>query len=260
MTLSAVIFDWAGTMIDFGSRAPVAAMRAAFAEERVALSDAQIRAPMGLAKRDHVAAILAEPDAAGAWRHAHQAAADDADIDRIFARLDPLMREAGAAHADLIPGAAETAALLRRAGVPIGSTTGYSRSMMGPILSAAAAQGYAPSVVVCAGETPHGRPSPFMIWKALTELGVWPTAHVVKVDDAPAGIAEGKNAGCITIGVAASGNAMGLTLADFQALAPAERAARLAAARTELLAAGADLVIDTIAQLATVLAAKGLLS
>jgi phosphonoacetaldehyde hydrolase len=258
MTFSAIIFDWAGTMVDFGSLAPVAAMRAAFASERIALTDAQIRAAMGMAKRDHVSAILAEPDVAHAWRDAHAAAANDSDIDRIFARLDPMLREAAAAHADLIPGAAETAALLKRAGVRIGSTTGYTRAMMAPILASAAAQGYAPEVVVCAGETPQGRPSPFMVWTALMQMGVWPTAGAMKVDDAPVGIAEGKNAGCYTIGVAASGNAMGLSLSEYSGLPEATRMARLAAARVKLLAAGADVVIDTIAQLPSALEAKGM--
>jgi phosphonoacetaldehyde hydrolase len=72
---------------------------------------------------------------------------------------------------------------------------------------------------------------------------------VVKVDDAPVGVAEGRNAGCLTIGVAASGNAVGLNAAAFAALSEAERALRLAAARSELLAAGADAVIDTVADL-----------
>jgi phosphonoacetaldehyde hydrolase len=258
MTFSAVIFDWAGTMVDFGSLAPVAAMRAAFASEGVTLTDGQIRAAMGMAKRDHVAAILADSNVARAWRETHSAAANDSDIDRIFARLDPMLREAAAAHADLVPGAAETAALLKRAGVRVGSTTGYTRPMMAPILASAAAQGYAPEVVVCAGETPQGRPSPFMVWTALMQLDVWPTTGVVKVDDAPVGIAEGKNAGCFTIGVAASGNAMGLSLSDYAALPEAARLARLTAARLELLAAGADIVIDTVAELPGALEAKGM--
>jgi len=58
MRISAVIFDWAGTMVDYGSIAPVIAMRKAFADEGLTLSDVEIRADMGLSKRDHVAAIL----------------------------------------------------------------------------------------------------------------------------------------------------------------------------------------------------------
>jgi phosphonoacetaldehyde hydrolase len=254
---AAVIFDWAGTMVDFGSRAPVVAMQQAFEAEGMPVSEAEVRAGMGRAKRDHVAQLLGAERIAHAWRDRHGAAPGQAEIDRIFVRLEPLMREAGVAHATLVPGAAEVARELQAAGVRIGSTTGYTRAMMGPIIEAAKAQGYAPDVIVCAGETSVGRPSPLMIWKALLELCVWPANAVVKVDDAPVGIAEGSNAGCFTIGVAASGNAVGLDAVAFAALSDAERALRLAAARSELLAAGADAVIDTVADLPAVLHDRG---
>ncbi len=259
MTCAAVIFDWAGTMVDFGSCAPVIAMRQAFEAERVAVCDAEVRAGMGLAKRDHVAFLLNTPRIGAAWRAAHGAPHGETEIDRVFGSIEPLMREAGAARAGLIPGALETARALVARGIRIGSSTGYTRAMMAPIQAAAAEQGYAPETLVCAGDTALGRPSPFMIWKALSDMGVWPASAVVKVDDAPVGIAEGKNAGCFTVGVAASGNAMGLDLADYAALAEGERRARLCAARTELLAAGADCVIDSVADLPALLAARGLM-
>jgi phosphonoacetaldehyde hydrolase len=214
---------------------------------------------MGRAKRDHVAHLLHAPRILEAWALRHGAPAGEHDIDRIYAGIEPLMREAGQAHSDLIPHASAVAKILTEAGVRIGSTTGYTRAMMGPIIDAARAQGYTPELVVCAGETAQGRPSPFMIWKALMELGVWPATAAVKVDDAPIGIAEGLNAGCFTIGVAASGNAMGLSYNDYSALSDDERQARLTAARTQLLAAGAHAVIDTIADLPNALRDRAML-
>jgi phosphonoacetaldehyde hydrolase len=92
-----------------------------------------------------------------------------------------------------------------------------------------------------------------MIYKACAELGVWPLSRVVKVDDAEAGVAEGRAAGCFTVGVAGSGNGVGLSQEAFQALAPGDRAARVAAAGKSLLAAGADVVIENVAQLIPVL-------
>ena len=260
MTVKAVIFDWAGTMVDFGSVAPVIAMRQAFADEGVVIEDEDIRAGMGRAKRDHLWTALSRHRVAAAWVVSHNAPPAEGDVDRMFAALDGLMREAGVARATLIPGAREAAEALRARGVRIGSGTGYSRSMITPIVEAAAAQGYSPEVIVCAGETPVGRPSPLMVWKALVALGAYPAADVVKVDDAPVGVEEGKAAGCFTVGLAASGNMMGLDLADYTALTPADREARLAPARAALLAAGADLVIDTVADLIPALTAAGKLS
>jgi len=259
MRCAAVIFDWAGTMVDFGSCAPVLAMRRAFAAEGVDVADADVRAGMGLAKRDHVVFMLSTARVADAWRAAKDKPHSDADVDRIFAALEPLMRDAGAERSALVPGALQAVDALKARGVRIGSTTGYTRPMMGPILEGAAAQGYRPEIVVCAGETKTGRPSPLMIWKALSEMDVWPASAVVKVDDAPVGIAEGKNAGCFAIGVAASGNALGLDLAEFQALSEPARQTLLTAARVSLAAAGADLVIDSVADLPVALASRGLI-
>ena len=248
-----VIFDWAGTMVDFGCRAPVAALLQAFARHGVSPGEAAVRADMGKAKADHVRALLARPEVAAAWTAANGAPPGEPDVEALMDDLGPLMREAAAEAAELIPGAAETVAALRAAGLKIASSTGYTREMMAPVLIRAAEQGYAPDHLVCSGETPEGRPSPLMIYKACAELGVWPLTRVIKVDDAEAGIAEGRAAGCFTIGVSASGNGMGLTLAALSALDPAERAARLASVAASLKAAGADMVIETVANLTSAL-------
>ena len=252
--LKAVVFDWAGTIIDFGSRAPVVALCKVFAANGVPIEEAEARADMGMAKRDHIGAILRMPRVHASWLAQWGAEPSEADGDRLFAAIGPMMREAANECAVLIPGAAAVVAELRAAGVKIGSCTGYTREMMADILPAAAEQGYAPDVLVCAGDTAEGRPSPLMLWKNLVELGAWPATACVKVDDAAVGIAEGRAAGVWTIGVAASGNSLGLSLEDFTALDPDDRSARIAAARTVLEEAGAHLVIDTVADLPAALA------
>ncbi len=243
-----VIFDWAGTMVDFGCEAPVKALIEAFDAEGVCIDEAAARQDMGKAKRDHVMGLLAIPRVAGAWRERHGRDADAQDVERIMTRLGPLMRDHAAQASVLIPGARETFDALREAGLRVASSTGYTREMMAPVLASAAAQGYAPEHVVCSGETLEGRPSPLMIYKACVDLGVWPLSRVVKVDDAEAGIAEGKAAGAFTVGVA-SGNTLGLPLEAFEALPAPERAQRLAAARQALLDAGADIVVGSVAEL-----------
>ena len=249
-----VIFDWAGTMVDFGCRAPIAALVEAFARHGVALDEATAREDMGKAKADHVRALLARPEIGAAWTAANGAAAGEAEVAVLMDDLGPLMRDAAAEAAELIPGAAETVAALRAAGLKVASSTGYTREMMAPVLIRAAEQGYAPDHLVCANETPQGRPSPLMIYKACAELGVWPLSRVVKVDDAEAGIEEGRAAGCFTVGVSASGNGIGLSREALEALDPAERASRLADVGARMRAAGADLVIETVADLVPALA------
>jgi phosphonoacetaldehyde hydrolase len=246
--VKAVVFDWAGTMIDFGCMAPVHALIDVFAQEGMTLSDPEARRDMGKAKLDHLRAILADEGVAARWLALKGAASSEADVARLYAILEPVMKAAAAKSSLLIPGAAQAAADLRALGVKIGSGTGYTREMMADILPAAAQQGYAPDFVVCAGETPSGRPAPLMTWKALIELDAWPARACIKVDDAPVGIEEGRLAGCWTVGLSASGNEVGLDRETFLALEANDRAQRIAHAERGLKAAGADFVIDDISQ------------
>ena len=247
------MFDWAGTMVDHGCRAPVIALQQVFAAAGVPIFETEARADMGRAKRDHIRALLAMPRVTASWAARAGAAAGESDVTRLHDAVEPLMLTAANNSAELIAGAAAVAARLRTAGVPIGSCTGYTRPMMARILPRAAAQGYAPDAVICSGETPAGRPSPLMLWAALVQLGAWPAWACVKVDDAPVGIAEGRAAGTWTVGVAASGNGVGLSAEALAALPGAERERRLAVAAAALREAGADYVIDSVADLWPVL-------
>jgi phosphonoacetaldehyde hydrolase len=250
-----VVFDWAGTMVDFGCQAPVIALREVFAMRGVIIGDAKIREHMGKAKVDHVRALLHDPGVAAAWTAVRGSAPAETDVAELMTDLGPLMSEQAALASRLIGGARETVEALRSEGIKIASSTGYTREMMLPVLKAAAAQGYVPDHLVCSGETPAGRPTPLMIYKACAELGVWPLSRVVKVDDTEAGVAEGCAAGCFTVGLSASGNSVGLSQEALQALPAADRAARVAAAEKSLMAAGADVVIETVADLIPVLRA-----
>jgi phosphonoacetaldehyde hydrolase len=244
-----VILDWAGTMVDFGCLAPVSALLGAFAHRGVIITEQEIRRDMGKTKADHVRALLDNARIAAAWTAATGAAPTARDCEALIVDLGPRMREQAGRAAALIEGARAAVDALRAAGLKVASSTGYTREMMQPVLERAAAQGYMPDHLVCSGETPQGRPSPLMIYKACAELGVWPLSRVVKVDDAEAGVAEGRAAGCLTVGVAASGNGVGLSADALAALPALERNARIAAAGKALYAAGADLVVDSVADL-----------
>ena len=248
--LTAVVFDWAGTMIDHGSRAPMGVFVRAFADFGVELTVAQARGPMGMAKRDHIAALMALPEVAAAWAARHGRAPGEADIDAVYAVFVPMNVAVVTEFAGLIEGAAEAVAALRARGLKIGSTTGYTREIMAPLLPLAAAQGYAPDNLVCAGDLAEGRPSPAMMYRTFLDLGVWPAWSVVKVDDTEVGIAEGLNAGAWTVGVALSGNVFGLSPEETAALEPEAFDARRAEAVARLTRAGAHFVIDSVADIA----------
>ncbi|MGF1563263.1 MAG: phosphonoacetaldehyde hydrolase [Geminicoccaceae bacterium] len=251
--LQAVVFDWAGTTVDFGSRAPMGVFVEAFKSFDIDVTIAEARGPMGMAKRPHIAALMQLPRIAEQWRARYGKDPDDAAIDAVYDVFVPKNAEVVVDYADLIPGTAETVAALRARGLKIGSTTGYTRDIMAPLLPIAAEQGYAPDCLVCTGDTKEGRPAPLMLYRCMLDLGAWPSRLVVKVDDTEVGIEAGLNAGCWTVGVALTGNACGLSLEELSQLAPEELAAASALAEAKLYAAGAHYVIDGIADLLPVI-------
>ncbi len=253
--LRAAVFDWAGTMVDFGSRAPMGVFVEAFQKFGVPLTIAQARGPMGMAKRDHIKTLMAIPSVAADWTKAQGSPADDAAIDRIYDVFVPMNVAVAGQYAGLIPGVLEVIQALRARGMKIGSTTGYTRSIMAEVLPRAAEQGLTPDNLVCAGDLAEGRPSPLMMYRTFADLGVWPAEAVVKIDDTEPGIAEGLAAGCWTVGLSVTGNAMGLSEAEWTALPAAEQTARRAQAEALLKSAGAHYVIDGVADLLPVIEA-----
>ena len=251
--LKAAVFDWAGTVIDHGSQAPMGVFVKAFKTFGVDITIAEARGPMGMAKRDHIKTLMSQPRIAAAWEAAQGAAPDDAAIDRVYEVFVPMNVEAVTDFCTMIEGAVPAVNRMRARGLKIGSTTGYTRSIMAKVLPLAAAQGYEPDNLVCAGDLAEGRPSALMMYRTFLDLGVWPAHKVVKVDDTGVGIAEGLNAGCWTVAVAVSGNAFGLNPAETALLSPAEFAAMKAKAYADLRRTGAHYVIDSVADIDWVL-------
>lgn len=245
----AVVFDWAGTVIDFGSFAPMGAFVETFAKFGVETTIADARKPMGLPKRAHIAAMLAEPHIAAGWEEAQGAPPDEAAIDAVYRVFVPLNEEVVKDYCTLVPGTLDAVAYIRGKGMKIGSTTGYTRSIMERVLPLAAALGYEPDNLVCADDLPLGRPTPIGMYKCFLDLMVFPASAVIKVDDTEPGIAEGAAAGCVTVGLTLSGNEAGLTPDELAGLSAPERQALHERVAAKLVAAGADHVIGTVAEL-----------
>lgn len=60
-TIQGVIFDWAGTTVDFGCFAPVSAFVEAFRKAGIDVTLEETRAPMGKLKIEHIRTMLAMP-------------------------------------------------------------------------------------------------------------------------------------------------------------------------------------------------------
>jgi phosphonoacetaldehyde hydrolase len=253
----AVIFDWAGTTVDYGSLAPVEAFIELFRRHGVAVSAEEARRPMGSHKKDHVRLILGTERVTAQWQRLYGCLPSSEDVERLYGEFIPLQREMIGLHAGVIPGVAETVDWLRGQGVVIGSTTGYTREMMTSLLPQAAAAGFSPKSTVCADEVPAGRPAPWMAITSAMQLGVYPMEACVKVGDTLVDIAEGLNAGMWAVGVSKTGNELGLTRAEVEAMPGRDLASRLQAAADRLFEAGAHHVIEEVAQLPAIITSIG---
>jgi len=251
--LKAVVLDWAGTTVDFGSVAPARTMQHLFSSRGIELCEQESRRHMGLPKKEHIRGILSLPRIREAWAQKYGSAPADADVDQMYAAFIPLQFACLMDYSAVIPGVAEAVAGLKARGLKIGSTTGYTREMLDMLLDSAAREGYVPDCSLTPGEVGEGRPHPFMMFECAKRLGVYPMAAIAKVGDTPADIREGLNAGSWSIGVAGTGNAIGLTQAEYDSLLQTEKEERLVRARRELAEAGAHYVIDSVAQLGPVL-------
>jgi phosphonoacetaldehyde hydrolase len=213
----------------------------------------QARRPMDLHKRDHIQAISQQTEVAERWQEVHGRPATEEDIDAMFADFQPLQLQVLADYAELIPGTLDTVAALREKEIIIGSTTGYFTEAMELLKKEAARRGYIPDSSVCATQVPAGRPAPWMVLQNMFNTGVYPPEAVVKVDDTKPGIDEGLNAGTWTIGLAKTGNEVGLNLEEVNAIDPKTLARKVEAARLELAKMGAHYVVDSIAEVPVVI-------
>jgi phosphonoacetaldehyde hydrolase len=251
--LQAVILDWAGTTVDYGSVAPIRVLLQVFADRGIQVTEEEARQDMGLLKKDHIRALFNVPRIRIAWTEQLQKVPDESDVETLFADFIPLQMKCLAQHSGLIPGVAEAVQRLRAHGLKVGSTTGYTRPMLEILLQEAKSQGYVPDCALCPEDVGGGRPLPWMIYENAVRMKVWPLEAVVKVGDTVSDIEEGLNAGTWTVGIAQTGNMIGLTQEQWKALSADEQSKRLPAARCKLDAAGAHYVIDTLANLDRVL-------
>ncbi len=252
-TIKGVVFDWAGTTIDYGSRAPALVFQQVFRERGIDITIDQARGPMGMAKREHIAAITAVPEVQQAWQERFQHMPRESDIDAMYDDFLPLQKRVLSQHCTLISGTTAVIAHCRKLGLRIGSTTGYTRELMQVVSAAAREQGYEPDSVLCAEDAPLGRPAPFLLYQSAIQLGIYPMWSIIKVDDTTVGIEAGRNAGCWTVGITLAGNLTGLSESEAQALSSPDRQRFIDQAEQKITVAGAHYTIESVAYFPEVL-------
>lgn len=244
--LKAILLDWAGTTMDYGCYAPAVVFVQVYERKGVPISVQEARVPMGAHKKVHIRKISQLDSVRDRWFQAHGRVPEEEDVQAMFEDFVPLQMNVLADYSELIPGTLDAVADFRARGLKIGSTTGYTREMMGLLQSEAAKRGYVPDSTVCATDVPEGRPAPFMCLQNMINLQVYPPEAIIKVDDTIPGIEEGLNAGMWTIGLAKTGNEIGLNAQEIAKLTSAELKPKLERAYTRMAQAGAHFVVDGI--------------
>lgn len=247
--LECVIMDWAGTAVDFGCFAPVAAFLKAFAERGIEITMKEARGPMGMNKIDHIRELFKLPNVTEQFRRLNGRDWNEDDVTRLYQNFEKHLFASLAEYTTPIPHVVETISLLKERGIKIGSTTGYTSRMMETVLAGAAAQGYTTDNCVTSDHLPAGRPQPYMIYQNMIDLAVPSVQCVLKYGDTIADIKEGLSAGVWTVGVILGSNEMGLTQEETEAMPATELRQRMEAVRKRMYMAGAHYVVDSIVEL-----------
>lgn len=251
--IECIIMDWAGTAVDYGCFAPVAAFVESFQKIGVPVTAAEVRAHMGLTKIEEIRALLNIGRVKAEFERKYGRPYTEEDVQACYAEFQKVLFASLEAYTDPLPGVVETLARLRAAGVKVGSTTGYTREMMDVVRPSAAAKGYVVDCCVTPDGLPGGRPAPYMIYKNMTELAVASVDRVLKCGDTIADIKEGVNAKVWTVGVVLGSNELGLTKEEVDTMPADQLEARKQEVRRRMLEAGAHYVIDSITELPVII-------
>jgi phosphonoacetaldehyde hydrolase len=249
-----VILDWAGTAIDFGCFAPVNVFVDIFRDAGIDVTMEEARAPMGLLKIDHIRAMLSAPRIAALWEEKYGRSYNENDVTSLYKKFEPALMASLMEYTDPIPGVIETVSILRNQGLKIGSTTGYTRSMMDIVVPNAKEKGYSPDFIVTPDETgSYGRPYPYMIYRNMEKLKFTAGWKIVKAGDTVSDIKEAINAGVWSVGVIVGSSEMGLDQEEYNSLSQSEKEEVIQKTEDVFLKNGADFTIRTLSELPQVI-------
>ena len=251
-----VIFDWAGTTVDYGCFAPVQAFVEVFKHYGIEPTMEEVREPMGMLKIDHIRTMLNMPRIKKCWTEKYGKEPTEENVKELFGIFEEKLLSILHMFADPKPGVPEVISRLRTKGYAIGSTTGYTDKMMEIVAPAAKEKGYEPDCWISPDSTEQkGRPYPYMIYRNMEKLGIMDVRKVIKVGDTVSDIKEGKNAGAFSVGVIVGSSELGLSQEEFEALSWQEQQEKCKKTAQRFLDAGADKVVYTLEELAEFLGA-----
>lgn len=247
--INLVIFDWAGTTVDYGCFAPVQVFLEIFKEKEIDVTLEEARGPMGMLKIDHIKAMLSLDRITVLWKNKYNREWNNDDINELYKNFENKLFKILADYTEPVPSCISTINTLRNRGLKIGSTTGYTQEMMDIITAGAESKGYKPDYYTTPNAVPAGRPAPYMIYQNMLILGEEDTDCVVKIGDTISDIKEGRNAKVWTIGILKGSSELGLSLKEVNSLPENELKEKMEKTASKMLSAGAHFVAEDISKI-----------
>jgi len=247
--IDAVVFDWAGTVIDYGCFAPLEVFLEIFRKRGVEITVAEAREPMGMLKIEHIRALCNMPRIRQEWMAIHETEPTEEDVVDMNNDFESILFDILPDFTTPVPGAVELVDRLRERGIKIGSTTGYTKEMMDIVVPKAKEKGYSPDCFFTADDVKAGRPYPWMCFRNAMELDVYPMNRMIKIGDTVMDMKEGKNAGMWTVGVILGSSDLALSEVEAKQMDESELKLKMEEVRKRLMDSGADFVIDQISDL-----------
>lgn len=248
--IEGVIFDWAGTTVDFGCFAPINVFIDIFKGAGIYVTMEEARKPMGMLKRDHIRTMLEMDRIRGLWRENYGREFTEDDVEKLHSKFEKTLLESLSKYTEPIPEVLDAIKYLRENNIKVGSTTGYTNSMMDIVTKGAKENGYEPDFWITADSTNScGRPYPYMIFRNLEELKISSVLSAIKIGDTESDIKEGKSAGVWTVGVVVGSSTMGLSYEEFNSLSVEEKEEAIQVTERKFLEWGADFTIRTMEEI-----------
>ena len=248
--IEGVIFDWAGTAVDFGCFAPVNVFLEIFKNAGVEVTLEEAREPMGMLKIDHILAMLQMPRIDSKWQEVYGHPFTEEDVNRLYEQFEKQLMLSLTEYTTPIKGVLETVEWLRTNNIKIGSTTGYTKEMMEVVVPEAKKKGYSPDFLVTPTDlADFGRPYPYMIFENMRRLKLSNVKKVVKVGDTASDIKEALHAGVWAVGVIIGSSEMGISEQEYEQLTTEQQQQLIETTRAKLESYGAHYTIKTMQEL-----------
>ena len=247
--IEAIVFDLAGTLIDFGSLAPSKVLIHIFNKIGIPISRKEAIGPMGIEKRAHISQLINTKKINLQWKKKYKKKPSKNDIDKLFKLFNPELKKIIKKHSKFISGSKRTIEFIKKKKIKIATNTGYSDDILKTILPELKKQGFTPDISYSSSHAKIGRPSAEIIYKIFSELNITKGSNCIKVDDTIPGLLEGVNAGMWVVGVIFSGNEFGKTEVEFNKLSFKDKTKFRKKIKKKFEKVGAHYVIDTIKDL-----------